>query len=82
MASVLDPGKPLVVHNESASTQEADARAMASDWNVTGQDIKAAFDQIRKELNVQEKAETEKERPPSAKSISTISFSKTGNREI
>lgn len=30
MASVLDPGKALVVHHESASTQEADARAMAS----------------------------------------------------
>lgn len=54
MASVLDLGTTMVVYNESASTQEADARAMASDWNVTGQDIKTAFDQIRKELNVQD----------------------------
>ena len=49
MASVLDLGATLVVYNESGSIFEADARAINSDWEVIGQDIRTALAQWKKE---------------------------------
>lgn len=49
-ASVLDMGGTLVEYNSSETIQEADARALASDWAVTGKDIKAAIKSLAEEL--------------------------------
>ncbi|MEE4258877.1 MAG: hypothetical protein V2I62_03895 [Bacteroidales bacterium] len=54
MASVLDLGATLVVYNESSTLAEADARAMASDWQVTGNDIKNATERWLEEHNSNE----------------------------
>ncbi|MGI6252104.1 MAG: hypothetical protein ACOYJV_01575 [Aminivibrio sp.] len=43
MAATLDIGSTLTIYNESASPEEADAKAMESDWGVVGQDILAAM---------------------------------------
>lgn len=44
VASVLDIGGTLVEYNGSATTEEADYRAIASDWAITGKDIQAAME--------------------------------------
>ena len=49
MASVLDLGTTLVVYNESTTIEEADARAIATDWRVTGNDIRSAIKQWAEE---------------------------------
>lgn len=49
MASALDIGGTLVVYNESRSAQEADFRAVASDWAVTGKDIRANIEKLQQE---------------------------------
>ena len=46
MASVLDLGGTLVIYNESKDSIEADARAIGSDWMVTGNDIRSAMGKI------------------------------------
>lgn len=45
-AAVLDVAGTLNVYNESKSGQEADARALASDWAVIGKDILKAAEQL------------------------------------
>lgn len=47
-ASVLDIGGTLVQYNGSRTTEEADKRAIASDWAVTGKDIKDAIESFGK----------------------------------
>lgn len=44
MASVLDLGSTLSVYNESPSTEDADIRALTSDWHTTGEDLKSAME--------------------------------------
>ncbi len=44
MGRVLDMRGTMMLANESASRKEADARAIMSDWQAVGQDIKAAMD--------------------------------------
>lgn len=51
MASVLDLGTTLVVYNESRTLAEADARAIEADWQVTGDDIRAAMETYGEEHN-------------------------------
>ncbi|HWQ34367.1 MAG TPA: hypothetical protein VNQ79_16080 [Blastocatellia bacterium] len=41
-ASVIDLGGALIEYNFSRSPQEADTRAIASDWVIIGKDIKSA----------------------------------------
>lgn len=48
MASAVDIGGTLVIYNESRTTQEADARAMASDWAMVGKDIRSAAQNLAK----------------------------------
>ena len=48
IATALDLGATLVEYNGSRSAQEVDARAIASDWAVTGSDIRSAADNFRK----------------------------------
>jgi hypothetical protein len=48
-ASALDLSGTLVEYNVSASVQEADARAIASDWAVIGKDIYTATEDIAEE---------------------------------
>jgi len=55
MASVLDLGATLTVYNECRTGEEADARAMACDWRVVGEDIRLALDRLRKEVHGQGK---------------------------
>jgi hypothetical protein len=47
-------GGTLVEYNISRTPQEADARAIASDWAITGKDIVTAFKNF-----VEEKAQTQ-----------------------
>ena len=42
-ASAMDLGGTLVEYNVSSTAQEADMRAIASDWAITGKDIRAAI---------------------------------------
>jgi hypothetical protein len=42
MASVLDMGGTLVTYNISETPEEADSRALASDWAAVGDDLKEA----------------------------------------
>jgi len=49
VASVMDMGGTLVEYNTSRTPQEADARAIASDWAITGKDITAAIKSSAKE---------------------------------
>ncbi|MGB2603882.1 MAG: hypothetical protein WBC78_09815 [Candidatus Sulfotelmatobacter sp.] len=37
-------------YNASSTTQEADARALASDWIVVGQDLQDAIDEFQSQL--------------------------------
>jgi len=53
-ATAFDLGGTLIEYNISRTPQEADARAIASDWAITGKDIVAAFKNI-----VEEKAQTQ-----------------------
>jgi hypothetical protein len=48
MASALDLGGTLVEYNTSRTPQDADARAIASDWAITGKDIRSALEDIGK----------------------------------
>lgn len=52
LASAIDIGGTLVEYNISRTTQEADARAIAADWAITGKDILTAL-----ECSVEEIAE-------------------------
>jgi hypothetical protein len=42
---VIDLGGTMTVFNESDSPFEADTRATFSDWSVTGNDIRGAFEE-------------------------------------
>ena len=53
-ATVLDIGGTLVEYNVSRTPQEADARAIASDWAIMGKDIWTAAKTL-----VKEKAQTQ-----------------------
>ncbi len=53
LAAVLDIGGGLIVYNESRSGQEADSRALASDWAVVGKDILAAIDNFEENEKTQ-----------------------------
>ena len=48
-AVVLDLGGTLVEYNVSGTIQEADMRAIASDWAITGKDIQTAIKHFVKE---------------------------------
>ena len=48
ISATLDIGSTLTIYNESATPEEADAKAMASDWGVVGQDILAAMSAFEK----------------------------------
>jgi hypothetical protein len=45
-AAVLDFAGTLNVYNVSKSGQEADARALASDWAIVGKDIQKAIKRV------------------------------------
>ena len=49
VASALDIGGTLIQYNVSNTPQEADTRALASDWAITGNDIKAATEHLVEE---------------------------------
>ena len=44
MGRALDMRGTMMIANESSSPKEADTRAIMSDWQAVGQDIKAAMD--------------------------------------
>ena len=48
-ASAIDIGGTLVTYNVSKDGNEADLRALASDWAVTGKDIKRGIEKFKKE---------------------------------
>jgi hypothetical protein len=48
-ASALDLGGTLVEYNVSSTPQEADIRAIASDWAITGKDIQTAIKSLVEE---------------------------------
>jgi hypothetical protein len=48
-AVVIDLGGTLIEYNVSRTPQEADARAIASDWAITGKDILTAAKTLAKE---------------------------------
>ncbi len=49
LASVLDLGGTLVEYNISRTPQEADMKAIASDWAITGKDIQIAIKKLVEE---------------------------------
>lgn len=48
MGRVLDLGGTMVVYNESPTTEEADNRALNSDWQAVGNDLKNAMNSYAK----------------------------------
>lgn len=44
LASAVDIGGTLVEYNIARTPQEADTRAIATDWAITGKDILAALE--------------------------------------
>lgn len=48
-ATALDIGGSLVVYNVSRDGNEADLRSLASDWAVTGRDLKCGIEKFKKE---------------------------------
>lgn len=48
-ASALDIGGTLVEYNVSITPQEADRRAIASDWAITGKDFRTAIKDLVEE---------------------------------
>lgn len=48
---LLDFGDTLTEYNVSGSTAEADARAMRADWCAVGDDLRAAADEIERDLS-------------------------------
>ena len=54
-AAVIDIGGTLIQYNSSTDGNEADLRATASDWAVTGKDIKRGIEKFEKKV----KAETQ-----------------------
>ncbi len=49
MGSVLNIGGNHFQYNRSATSEEADEIALASDWQVIGQDIRAELEQLKKQ---------------------------------
>ncbi len=49
MGSVMNVGGNYFDHNSSSTPEEADQIALASDWAVVGQELRAALDQIKQE---------------------------------
>lgn len=47
MGSVLNVGGNYFSYNTSATAEEADRIALASDWAITGQDIRNELDQLK-----------------------------------
>lgn len=43
MARIMDLGATLVVYNDSLSIEEADKRALNSDWRAVGDDLRSAM---------------------------------------
>ncbi len=52
VARSLDLWGQFDSYNESGSPQEADAKAIATDWLIIGQDIVSAIEQKESELEV------------------------------
>lgn len=48
-ASAIDLGGTLAEYNESNTPEEADIKAIASDWAITGKDIQHALTSFGKE---------------------------------
>jgi hypothetical protein len=48
-ASAIDLGGTLVEYNASPTTQEADKRAIESDWAITGADIQKSLNDFAEE---------------------------------
>ena len=49
MARVLDVGGTMVVYNESPTIEEADSRALSSDWQAVGDDLRNTMNIYAKE---------------------------------
>ena len=49
-ARLVDLGGVFDKYNSSASEEEADSRALASDWSVVGDDLRKAMDQMEREI--------------------------------
>lgn len=51
MGRALDIGGGLSVYNVSATSAEADYQAIASDWNMVGQDFRMAVREYEQKAN-------------------------------
>lgn len=49
VATALDLGGTLIIYNNSRTPEEADIRAIASDWIVTGKDIALGIKRFEQE---------------------------------
>lgn len=49
IAKILDIGATSKVYNSSHSGDEADFKALASDWNITGEDMREALNDYEKQ---------------------------------
>jgi hypothetical protein len=51
VARILDLGNTLNVYNNSKSGEEADRKALESDWGTVGNDIRTAISKFEKETH-------------------------------
>ena len=47
VATILDMGSTMTIYNYDSSPSQADANAIASDWEMVGTDIKVAINKYR-----------------------------------
>lgn len=64
LARLLDFGNTLQVYNNSHSDAEADAVALALDWNAIGEDMRRAVQEITQSRMAGDHEQTETERNP------------------
>ncbi|MCA8976782.1 MAG: hypothetical protein KDC98_18815 [Planctomycetes bacterium] len=51
-ARIVDLGGVFDDYNTSATTEEADARALRADWQAVGADLSQAMESVREELDL------------------------------
>ncbi len=54
MGRVVDLGSTMVEYNQSPSPEEADNRALASDWQAVGDDLKNAMNLYGKDQETED----------------------------
>ena len=54
IARIFDVGGGLNTYNTSLTPEQADYRALSSDWHAVGEDIREAMNSVKKDIPTQE----------------------------